>query len=285
MNVFLGQANCADKAEDAHTVILPVPAEFSTSYGKGTANGPAAIIAASPYLEFYDEELDVEVWKKGIYTAAAIACDLSPAELMRSIEQTVASYLFEKKFLIVLGGEHSISFAVHQAVHGHFPALSVLQFDAHSDLRDEYEGSPYSHACVMRRIWEKNREIVAVGIRSQCVEERDFARQQDIDITYAHQLYGRPFPDEIIARLSEKVYITFDVDFLDPSLMPGTGTPEPGGFFWPETMAFLHRVFQSKQVVAVDVVEHSPISGLAHPDFLLAKLIYKLIGYKVESEQ
>lgn len=285
MNVFLGKEIGADRAADAQSVVLPVPAEFSTSYGKGTAQGPAAIIEASPYLEFYDEELDFEVWKNGIYTAPALACDLSPAELMASIEKTVAAYLSERKFLVVLGGEHSISFAVHQAVHSYFPGLSVLQFDAHSDLRDEYEGSRYSHACVMRRIWENNKNIVALGIRSLCVEERNFARKEGIDITYAHELYGRPFPTEIIDRLSENVYISFDVDFFDPSLIPGTGTPEPGGFFWPETLAFLHRVFQSKNVVAVDIVEHSPITGLVHPDFLLAKLTYKLIGYKAKSEQ
>jgi agmatinase len=285
MNVFLGRDNSVNGVEQAHTVVLPVPAEFSTSYGKGTANGPAAIIKASPFLEFYDEELDSEAWKSGIFTAPAVDCNVATEELMITIEKTVAAYLSQKKFVIVLGGEHSISFAVHQAVHSFFPDVSVLQFDAHSDLREEYEGSIYSHACVMHRIWQKNKNIVALGVRSQSVEERLFARQHAIDQRYAHLLYGRPFPGDILDRLTQDVYITFDVDFFDPSLVPGTGTPEPGGFFWPETVEFLHRLFQTKNVVAVDVVEHSPLSGLVHPDFLVAKLIYKIIGYKIASEQ
>ena len=284
MKVYLGPDNSVTDPREARSVIIPIPAEFSTSYGKGTANGPESIIQASPYLEFYDEELDSEAWKSGVYTAPAIKTDLPPHELMSDIEKNVKTYLTAKKFVVALGGEHAISFGVHQAVHSCYPDLSVLQFDAHSDLRDEYEGSGYSHACVMRRIWEQNKDIVGIGIRSQSVEEKIFATEQGIPIRYAHRMHGRPFPEEIIKILKNDVYITFDVDFLDPSLMPGTGTPEPGGFFWPETLDFLRKVFDSKNVVAVDIVEHSPIAGLTHPDFLLAKLIYKLIGYKIYSE-
>jgi agmatinase len=285
MSMYLGPDNSVQKAEEARTVILPVPAEFSTSYGKGTAKGPAAIIDASPYLEFYDEELDFEVWKTGIYTAPALHTALPPEKLMAAIEKQVQSCLSAGKFVVVLGGEHSISFAVHQAIHQKFPALSVLQFDAHSDLRDTYEGSLYSHACVMRRIWEKNRNFIGLGIRAQSAEEKAFVREQAIRSWYAHQLYGQPFPVEILDALNQDVFITFDVDFFDPALMPGTGTPEPGGFFWPETLKFLRLVFENKNVVAVDIVEHSPIPGLVHPDFLLAKLIYKMIGYKLYFER
>jgi agmatinase len=182
----------------------------------------------------------------------------------------------------VLGGEHSISNAVHQAVYDLYPDISVLQFDAHSDLRDTYEGSKYSHACVMRRIWELNKNIVALGIRSQSREERDLITDNNISVYYAHHLYGKPFPPEIISKLGENVYITFDVDFLDPSIMPATGTPEPGGFFWAETLGFIKKIFEKKNVVAVDLVELNPISGLLHPDFLVAKLVYKIIGYKMD---
>jgi agmatinase len=284
MSVYLGTDNSVENAQMARTVILPVPAEFSTSYGKGTAGGPASIISASPFLEFYDEELDFEAWQTGIYTAPAVDTVQPPEKLMKCIEKAVRAYLAAKKFIIVLGGEHSISFGVHQAVHAYYPELSVLQFDAHSDLRESYEGSAYSHACVMRRIWEKNKNIVALGIRSQCIEEKEFIREKSFRIIYACQIYGRPFPETIVDELNRDVFITFDVDFFDPSIVPGTGTPEPGGFFWPETVAFLRRVFEMKNVVAVDLVEHRPLPGLVHPDFLLAKLIYKMIGYKTYNE-
>ncbi len=285
MNSFLGKENSVESADDARTVIIPIPMEYSTSYGKGTAQGPASILEASTYLEFYDEELDFEVWKYGIYTVPEIFLNGKPEECLNTIEQEVSSYLEHKKFILVIGGEHSLSSAVHDACFKRYPNLSVLQFDAHSDLRDEYEGSKYSHACVMRRIWEKNKNIVGVGIRSQCKEERDFILENDIPIYYAHDITGRDFPDAIFDRLTKDVFITFDTDFFDPAIMPGVGTPEPGGFFWYETVSFLKNIFTKKNVVGMDVVEFSPIENLTHPQFLLAKFIYKMIGYKINSQR
>ena len=281
MNRFLGKDFCAERSDDAEVIVIPVPLEFSTSYGKGTARGPEAILEASPYLEFYDEELDLEVWKQGIYTTSPIVFNNLPEDCFRNIEKVVDKYVKDKKFLVLIGGEHSISSAVHKAIYKNYPGLSVLQFDAHADLRDEYEGSKYSHACVMRRIWEQNKNIVAVGIRSHSVEEREFILENSISVYYAHNLYGREFPETILNNLQNDVFITFDADFFDPAIMPAVGTPEPGGFFWPETISFLKKVFAKKNVVGLDIVEFSPIENLIHPQFLLAKFIYKLIGYKI----
>ncbi len=280
MNRFLGIENSVENIDDAQTAIIPVPVEYSTSYGTGTANGPESILRASPYLEFYDEELDFEVWKSGIYTAPAVKGKNTSDAWVKVIEQVVSSYLTQSKFLVILGGEHSISYPAHEAFYKKYPDISVLQLDAHSDMRDLYEGSKYSHACVMRRIWERNKSIVSLGIRSQCIEEREFIKENDIRIYYAHELQHGKFPINILDYLGENVYITIDADFFDPSIMPSVGTPEPGGFFWYETLSFLKQLFETKNIVGLDVVELSPIKNLNHPDFFLAKLIYKLIGYK-----
>jgi len=260
-------------------VILPVPVEFSTSYGKGTAGGPQAILEASGFVELYDEELDLQIWKKGIHTLPAMKLRGDPAAIMDSITSRVSDLLRQRKFVVVLGGEHSISAAVYRAYHAHHRHLSVLQLDAHSDLRMEYEDSPYSHAAAMRRIWEQNRRILQLGIRAQCSEERAFIKKHKISIYYAHQLIKTGFSDALIRKLDKNIYLTIDVDFFDPAIMPSTGTPEPGGFFWYETLDFLRRVFQQRNVLGFDVVELSPLPTLKHPDFMAAKLISKLIGF------
>lgn len=281
MKRFLGNGNSAKNPADAEVIVVPVPLEYSTSFGKGTCQGPEAIIDASQYLEFYDEELDIQAWKNGIYTSPPIVFNDRPEACLRNIEIDISEYIRDEKFVVAVGGEHSLSCAVHQAFYKKYPSLSVLQFDAHSDLRDEYEGSKYSHACVMRRIWEKNKNIVGVGIRSQCKEERDFVLEHKISLYYAHELKGKEIPESILNRINEDVYITFDTDFFDPAIMPAVGTPEPGGFFWYQTLAFLKKVFERKNVIGMDVVEFSPIENLTHPQFLLAKFIYKMISYKI----
>ena len=275
---FLGTEYSVNTVDKAAIIILPIPYEFSTSYGKGTKNGPRAIIKASPYLEFYDEQYRIEPWREGIFTAESITPDKTPQSTMQSITRIVSSLIDRNKFIISLGGEHSISYGIYRAYHGRFKDLSVLQMDAHSDIRDQYEGTKFSHACVMRRIWEMNSQIVQVGIRSQSIEESNFISKNHIKIMYAHQLYQYGFNERILEALGENVYITLDVDFFDPSLMPSTGTPEPGGFQWYESMVFLERVFTQKNVVGMDIVEYSPIKNLIAPDFMMAKLIYKLIA-------
>ncbi len=278
MNTFLGIEKPYTDLETAPIVILPVPYEATTSYGTGTKNGPASIINASAFVELYDEETATEVYRKGLHTADPITFSGKVDDDFEHITQTAASYLQKDKFVISLGGEHSISYPLVRAWHKKYPDLSVLQLDAHSDLRDSYEGSIYSHASVMARIRALTEKIVQVGIRSQCVEEADLIAACGIKTNYAHNIrkYGW---DGCLNGLSGDVYISLDVDFFDPALMPSTGTPEPGGFFWYETLAFLRKIFTDYNVVGFDIVEFSPISGLTHPEFTIAKLIYKLIGY------
>ena len=279
MKKFLGDDNINSNFEQAQVVVLPLPVEFSTSYGKGTAAGPQAILDASAYVELYDEELDLEIWKKGIHTLVTGNLTGAPVDIMQTITSRVSTLLQQNKFVVVLGGEHSITAAVYRAYHSRYKNLSVLQLDAHSDLRNEYENSPYSHAAVMRRIWEQNNSVVQVGIRALCNEEREFINQQNINVFYAYLLAKNGFGRTPIQKLDANVYITIDVDFFDPAIMPSTGTPEPGGFFWYETLNFLRQVFHERNVVGFDVVELSPLPGLKHPDFLIAKLVSKLIGF------
>jgi agmatinase len=274
---FLDSETSCNASGNARVVIIPFQVEFSTSYGKGTKNGPEAILKASPYLEFYDEELSLETWKIGVYTAPVFSHDNSP-DIINLITDNVLKYLKRDKFIIGLGGEHTITYGIYRAFHQVYDNLSILQLDAHSDLRDEYEGLKISHACVMRRIWELGTKIIQVGVRSQSYEEKLFVLKNDINIYYAYDIYKKGFQQSIINNLTDNVFITIDVDFFDPSIMPSTGTPEPGGFLWNETIEFLAKIFQERNVIGFDVVELSPIKGIYHPEFFIAKFIYKLIG-------
>ncbi len=277
MTNFLGIEKPYTEYNTARYAVLPVPFEHSTSYGSGTRQGPQAILKASAYVELYDEEFNREAYKKGIHTCVPPSLTDNVEEAFENMTRSVAGLLQDGKFPVVLGGEHSLSYPVFRAFNQHYENLSVLQFDAHSDLRFEYEDSIYSHASVMRRIYEINPNIAAVGIRSQCVEEARFIHAKNIPVFYAHRLHEEGFDDAIIGQLQENVYITFDVDYFDPSLIPATGTPEPGGFFWPETIRFLTRLFRKRNVVGFDVVELAPLNNMPHPDFTIAKLVYKLI--------
>ncbi len=264
--------------ETSKIVILPVPFDKTTTYGKGTDKGPEGLIEASRNLELYDIETDSEVYKHGIHTAEAIDADTSEKMLKDTYEAT--KQLLEKgKFIGIIGGEHSISSAPIRAFAEHFPGLTVLQFDAHADLQPAYEGNPLSHASVMARVKEmKNvKKIVSVGIRSMSSEELPLV---DKDNTfYAHALTG-DWMSQVLARLDGPIYITFDIDAFDSSLMPSTGTPEPGGLFWNETMQLLKKVLKEKNVVGFDVVELAPNSNNQAPDYLAAKLVYKILSYK-----
>lgn len=290
---FLGLDEEASDFDKARVVVLPVPYEATTSFGGGTRSGPAAIIEASRYIELYDQELDTEPYEVGVATLPALALTgAGPAEAVAELRAAYDRLLdvAGDKFIITLGGEHSISsapilaWADRLAGPGGDRLLTVLQIDAHTDLRPEYEGSPYSHASVMSRVSDRV-DIVAVGIRALTREERELARNSDhIHLFLADDIHeGDTWIDDVLARLKGDVYITFDVDGFDPSLIPSTGTPEPGGLTWYTTMKLLRRVFRERNVVACDVVELAPIPGLAAPDFLVAKLVYKMIGYKFAS--
>lgn len=285
---FLGLDEEAADFERAGVVILPVPYEATTSFGGGTARGPAAILQSSRYLELYDQELDAEPWTDGIATLPALALTgAGPAEALQELRQAYDRLLDAApgRFIVLLGGEHSISSAPMLAWADRLEAegrrLSVLQIDAHTDLRPEYEGSPYSHAAVMHRVHDR-AEIVAVGIRAMTSEEMRLVRRSEhIHLFLADDIHeGDEWIDDVLARLGEDVYITFDVDGFDPSLVPSTGTPEPGGLQWYPVMKLLRRVFAERTVHGLDVVELAPIPGLSAPDFLVAKLIYKMIGYR-----
>lgn len=284
---FLGLDEQTSDFARAGVVILPVPYESTTSWGGGTANGPRAILEASRYIELYDQELDREPYDVGVATLPAL--ELSGgggASAMRELREAYDALLDEAgdRFVIMLGGEHSLTAEPVLAWAdrlGSGRRLSVLQFDAHTDLRPEYEGTPYSHASVMHRVHER-ADIVAVGIRALTGEEMALARaSDDIHLFLADDVHDREdWVDDVVDRLRDDVYVTFDVDCFDPSLVPSTGTPEPGGLGWYTVLRVLRRVFEKRNVLAADVVELAPVPGLHAPDFLVAKLVYKMIGYR-----
>lgn len=283
---FLGlPAEVADPKRAA-VHILPVPYEATTSYLGGARNGPQAILDASRAVELYDHELDDEPYVVGVATLPDVhLTNAGPEAAMGELRRAYARVADGGKFVIMLGGEHSISgppILEHAArLRKKGRKLSVLQLDAHGDLRDTWEGTPFSHACVMRRVAD-HVNLVQVGIRAIDASERRLMRRRKDTITtvFAEEVAsGEQWIDRVLAALGKDVYLTIDVDYFDPSLVPSTGTPEPGGGTWYPTMRLLERVFQEKRVVAADVVELAPIPGMAAPDFLVAKLVYRLIGY------
>jgi len=290
---FLGLDEAAGAFASARAVVFPVPYEATTSYGGGTRGGPAAIIDASRYIEVYDREMDAEPGPAiGIHTLPPIELTRAgPAEAMRELRDAHDRVLEAAgdRFVLMLGGEHAVSAPAIRSHAARLEAsagerLTVLQFDAHADLRAEYEGSPHSHASAMARVLDV-ADVVGVGLRGVSAEEVEVARSRGgVHLIWADDMWASDdWMDEAIDRLGEKVYITFDVDYFDPSLVPSTGTPEPGGGDWYRTLRFLRRVFEEREVVGCDVVELAPTPGLHAPDFLVAKLVYKLLGYRFRS--
>lgn len=276
----------------ARAVVLPLPFERTTSYGAGTAEGPAAILRASQAMETYDEELGGEPCRRGIATLPPFLPDaFDMAAAIGEIESEARRHLEAGKFLVALGGEHSLTLGPVRAARALAAAgggeLGVVQFDAHADLRQEFEGTPYSHASVMRRIVEDGLPTLAVGIRSLSAPEAALIGERRLPVVWGHQLAGFA-PErfaELLAALPERLYLTFDLDYFDPALVPATGTPEPGGGNWYPTLALLRRLFAEKTVVAMDVVELAPVGGQPASDFLAAKLVYKCLGYLEEAEE
>lgn len=286
-NNFLAIEEEFSNYKDSGIVILPAPYEETTSYGKGTAKGPKAILNASHYVEFFDEELDRELcFEKGNGI-----CSLTPLNFKKkkgwkaldTIYKRVKELIEDDKFVVTLGGEHSISTAPIKAHFDSFDDLTILHFDAHSDLRDEYEGSKFSHASFAARVAEFTTDITQVGIRAQCKAEYDFIKEKDINTFFAYEIkngdHGIYWQKKVVDTLKKNVYITFDVDYFDPSIMPSTGTPEPNGLLWDETMKLLKMVGARRNVVGFDVVELSPRKDFPYPDFLTAKLVYKMLNY------
>lgn len=267
---------------NADVLIVPMGYEESTCYIPGTKFGPSAIIEASHYLEFYDIELDCDISEeKKIYTLPEPEfTKKSMSEAMNQIENYINLHAKKDKFMIVLGGEHSITPPIVNVWNKLYPDLSVLHFDAHSDMRDFYEGSKFSHACPMRRCREIC-PVVQVGIRSMGLEEATYIKEKGLNnsIFYAKDMDSWNI-DKILGLLSDNVYISFDFDCFDPSIMPSVGTPEPGGLGWYKALSILKKCFETKNVVACDAVELCPANGNSHSSFTAASLIYKIISYK-----
>jgi len=271
--------------EDSAVVFLPVPYEGGVSAGKGAAGAPDAVIEASRLLELYDEVLDAEPYRAGIFTAAALPVSGSGAEVTRDVRRTVSGILGSGKFPVVVGGDHSITPGAVRAAAEHYASIGVIQLDAHADLRAEYDGSPESHACVMARVREVTRSTLQVGIRSMSLEEARLAARESLALfTMNRMRSGGLDPCTALPALPKDVYITLDVDVFDWSVIASTGTPEPGGMFWDETLEFLFEVFSAKNVVGFDVVELSCSGWDRNSPFAVAKLIYKMLGFKMASE-
>lgn len=282
---FLAIEDKYSSYENSKIAILSAPFEKTVSYGKGTADGPKEIIKASHYVEFYDEELDRElVFEKGIATLPELKFkDMSTKKGINKIYKNVKELIADEKFVVTLGGEHSLSSAPVKAHFEAYENLSVLQIDAHSDFRDTYNGSKYSHASVMARVAEFTKDIVQFGIRAQCIEESKFIKENGIKTYYMRDIrtgkHGEDWQQKVIDDLKENVYVTFDVDGLDPSVINATGTPEPGGLLWDETMNLFRKIGEMKNIVGFDVVELAPSKYHESSSFVTAKLVYKLLNY------
>lgn len=264
-------------------VIVQVPYEKTTTYVKGTKAGPAAIIEASGNMELFDDELNQEVYKIGIHTVEIPGiADAEPEDMVKKVHDATSDLLKLSKFPVILGGEHSVSVGAVGAMKKSYSDVSVLQLDAHYDLRNEYLGSKYNHACAARRISEIC-PLVQAGLRSLSKEEKDFLNTKsngNIKTVNVYDILEKPlWKDYVINGLSENVYITIDLDVFDPSLMPAVGTPEPGGIGWYELIDLLKETARDKKIVGFDVVELCPIENHIMSNFLAAKLVYRLLGY------
>jgi agmatinase len=265
-------------AENSSIVIVPVAYDGTSTWMKGADEGPNAIIEASTNMELYDIETDSEIYKRGIFTDEAIGGKITTKEMVDAVHDAVQYYLEEGKFTVVMGGEHSVSIGAIKAHAARYEKLTVLQLDAHADLREEYNGSKYNHACIMARAREFC-PIVQVGIRSMSSSEKESVDLSQVFL--AKDIHDNiDWIAKVIPKLSDNVYITIDLDAFDPSIVPSTGTPEPGGLLWYEVLTLLKVVSDEKNVVGFDVVELCPDSNNKAPDFLAAKLIYKLLSYK-----
>jgi agmatinase len=283
--VFAGLESPYSDLQQAKTVILPVPYDSTSEWRSGSRHGPQAIIDASQYLELYDLDLDREIYKVGISTLPHVEPLLSsPQDMIHRVYQVVKGLIQKEKFVVLLGGDHSLSLGAVRAFKEAFPRLSVLQLDAHADLRDEYLGTKYSQACVMRRIFELC-PISQVGVRSLSWEEKQFLTQNNLKPFYMADLASSTASiDQIVNSLSEEVYVTIDVDVLDPSVMSAVGTPEPDGMSWRQVLDIIESVALHKHVVGFDLMEFCPGEGPGSCAFLLAKLVYKFIGCTVRQE-
>lgn len=285
VGAFGGTTPTTTDFDKARVAILPVPLDRTTSYVTGTRNGPHEILVASSHLELWDEETESDVHRIGIFTMPEMEFPYaSMDEVMRAIRRVASEIVARDKFPFVLGGEHSITAPIVAALAERHAGLSVLQIDAHADLRDTFMGTPHNHACVMRRVLEHAR-ATQVGIRSLSPEEAAEIPSLPTEVFYDFNMrQDEDWIDRVVDSLGETVYITIDCDGMDPAIMPAVGTPEPGGLSWYEMLALLRRVIESRRVVGCDLVELCPLPGMVAPNFLCAKLVYKILSYRFGAE-
>ncbi|PKA82547.1 agmatinase [Ulvibacter sp. MAR_2010_11] len=264
--------------ETSKIVLIPVPYDGTSTWQKGADKGPQAFLHASENMELYDIETETEVYKQGIHLADPVTENASPEAMVDAVHKKTKEYIIRNKFVTIFGGEHSISIGTIRAFNECFDDLTVLHIDAHADLRKEYDGSTCNHACAVYEA-SQTTNLIQVGIRSMDVAE---TRVMDTEkVFFAHEMAKDDYwVDNVIESLGENVFITFDLDAFDPSILPSTGTPEPGGLFWYETLDFLKQVFAERNVVGFDIVELCPNTVDKASDFLAAKLYYKMLTYK-----
>ncbi|MGC1514162.1 MAG: agmatinase [Maribacter sp.] len=264
--------------EKSKIILIPVPYDGTSTWGKGADKGPEAFLEASENMEWYDIETDSEVYKQGIHLTAPITENGSPEAMVKAVHATTKDFIKRNKFVTLFGGEHSISIGSIRAFNECFDDLTVLHIDAHADVRETYNGSKYNHACAVYEA-SQTTNLVQVGIRSMDSIEKTLIDPEKT--FFANEMLNDEYwMDKVIEAMTDNVFITFDLDALDPSIMPSTGTPEPGGLFWYETLEFLKQVFEDKNVVGFDMVELAPNKNNISPDFLAAKLYYKMLSYK-----
>lgn len=282
---FGGTTPTTSTFDSARVVILPVPLDRTTSYVPGTRNGPHEILVASSHMELWDEETETDVHSIGIFTLPEMEFPYATMdEVVKEIRRVATEIVQRDKFLVSLGGEHSITGPLVAAVASRYAGLSVLQIDAHADLRESFMGTPHNHACAMRRVLECAR-CTQVGIRSLSPEEAAAIPTLPTEVFYDFNMRrNEDWIERVVDSLSDTVYITIDVDGFDPAIMPATGTPEPGGLSWYEALALLRRVVEARNVVGCDIVELSPMPGNVAPNFMCAKLLYKILSYRFGSE-
>jgi agmatinase len=285
LGAFGGTTPTTTDFANARVVILPIPLDRTTSYVPGTRNGPHEILVASSHLELWDEETQTDAHRIGIFTLPEMEFPYGTMdEVMTEIRRVTSELVSRDKFVVSLGGEHAITGPLVAAFAAKYPGLSVLQLDAHADLRESYMGTPHNHACAMRRVLEY-APCTQVGIRSLSHEEALAVPTLRTQIFYDYNMRDDPdWVDRIVDSLSDPVYITIDVDGFDPAIMPATGTPEPGGLSWYEGLRLLRRVIERRTVVGCDIVELSPMPANVAPTFMCAKLIYKILSYRFGSE-
>ena len=278
---FLGLESEFTSFEKAAVVLVPFPYEGGVSYGMGTAKAPDAILDASCYLELYDEVLDIEPYRIGIATVCPPVIPNNAEGMIKTIYNTTLTPLQQEKFVIPIGGDHSITIGYFKAIQKRYGQVSVIQLDAHADLRSSYQGSPWSHACVMSKIREKTDHTLQIGIRSISAEEAALVKNENISICTMHQFRQKNFDlDTALNLLPDPVFLTVDVDVFDWSIISSTGTPEPGGLLWDEGIELLQKIFKKKNVIGFDVVELAYQERDRNSPFAVAKMIYKMIGFK-----